>query len=91
MHSAYRIVARIGTAAVILAMGTALSSCSETTLITTPESGLPTRVEAIIEVASDHPSDVHLVDFGEVYAGDVREKEITIRKTSGRRLVVIQL
>jgi len=53
--------------------------CSETSLIGQPGAGLPTRVEAIIEVSSDHPSDPLLVDFGEVYAGDTREKDVMIR------------
>ncbi|HCP47937.1 MAG TPA: hypothetical protein DIU15_17995 [Deltaproteobacteria bacterium] len=91
MHSAHRIVAKFGTAATTLVMAVALVGCSETTLITTPDSGLPTRVEAIIEVASDHPSDPYLVDFGEVYAGDVREKEVTIRNLGTDTLQVQDL
>jgi len=82
---------RIGTAIITAVMATALVSCSETTLISTPETGLPTRVEAIIEVESDHPSDAHLVDFGEVYAGEVREKEVTIRNLGTDTLQVQDL
>jgi hypothetical protein len=52
--------------------------CSETTLVVNPGSTPPTRVDAIIEVTTDHPTDSHTLDFGEVYAGETREKEVTI-------------
>ena len=58
---------------------TALSGCSDVTLISNPGSAPPTRADAIIVVFSDHPTDDHIVDFGEVFAEDVREKEVTIR------------
>ena len=32
----------------------------------------------MIEVETDHPVDSHTLDFGEVYAGETREKEVTI-------------
>ncbi len=65
--------------------------CSETTLIGQPGAGLPTRVEAIIEVSSDHPSDPLLVDFGEVYAGDSREKDVMIRNIGTDTLHIEEL
>ena len=52
--------------------------CSETTLVVNPGSAPPTRVNAVIEVETDHPVDAHTLDFGEVYAGETREKEVTI-------------
>jgi hypothetical protein len=65
--------------------------CSETSLIGQPGAGLPTRVEAIIEVSSDHPSDPLLVDFGDVYAGDTREKDIMIRNIGTDTLHIEEL
>ena len=65
--------------------------CSETSLIGQPGAGLPTRVEAIIEVSSDHPSDPLLVDFGEVYAGDTREKDVMIRNIGTDTLHIEEL
>lgn len=65
--------------------------CSETSLIGQPGAGLPTRVVAIIEVSSDHPTDPLLVDFGEVYAGDTREKDIMIRNIGTDTLHIEEL
>lgn len=62
-----------------LAVGLAVAGCSDTTLIPPPNQVPPTRVDAIIEVESDHPDDPHLVDFGSVYAGESREREVVIR------------
>ncbi len=39
----------------------------------------PTRVDAVIEVSSEHPDDPLTVDFGEVPAGEHREQPITIK------------
>jgi len=52
--------------------------CSETTLVANPGATPPTRVNAEIQVETDHPSDSQTLDFGEVYAGETREKEVTI-------------
>tara|TARA_Y100001968_G_scaffold177003_1_gene162138 strand:- start:781 stop:2469 length:1689 start_codon:yes stop_codon:yes gene_type:complete len=73
----------------ILAVG--LLGCSETTLIGQPGAGLPTRVQATIEVSSDHPSDPLLVDFGDVYAGDTREKDVMIRNIGTDTLHIEEL
>ena len=59
-------------------MGVAVG-CSETVLLTNPGSAPPTRVNATIEVRSDDPENPLLVDFGEVPAGETRQKEVTIR------------
>ena len=56
-----------------------LGGCSDVSLLSAPNSAPPTRADAVIEVFSDHPTDPHIVDFGEVFAEDVREKEVTIR------------
>lgn len=56
-----------------------LAGCSDTVLISTPGSAPPTRANAIIEVESDHPTDPHTVDFGQVFAGETREKDVQIR------------
>ena len=72
-------------------LSTGLLGCSETTLIGQPGAGLPTRVQAIIEVTSDHPSDPLLVDFGEVYAGETREKDVMIRNIGTDTLHVEEL
>jgi hypothetical protein len=63
----------------ILGLGLALVGCSDNSLIGPPDEVPPTRVNAVIEVSSDHPTDPHLVDFGQVYAGEAREKDVTIR------------
>jgi len=57
----------------------AMAGCSETVLISNPDSAPPTRVNAVIEVTSENPDDPHLVDFGEVPAGEFREQEVTIK------------
>ena len=51
----------------------------------------PTRVQAEIEVETDHPTDSHTLDFGEVYAGEVREKEVTIQNVGDDTLQVQDL
>jgi len=64
----------------LIAAGSALFAvgCSETTLVVNPGSAPPTRVNAMIEVETDHPTDSHTLDFGEVYAGETQEKEVKI-------------
>ena len=69
----------------------AATGCSETVLISNPGTAPPTRVNAIIEVETDHPTDPHTLDFGEVYAGDTREKEVTIRNVGDDTLQVQDL
>jgi hypothetical protein len=56
-----------------------MSACSDTILVRPPDAVPPTRVQAVIEVESDHPTEPLIVDFGQVYAGEMREKEVTIR------------
>ena len=60
----------------LMAVATLLAAtgCSDTSLISNPGSAPPTRVNAIIEVETDHPTDPHTLDFGEVYAGETQEK-----------------
>lgn len=67
------------------------AGCSETVLISNPGTVPPTRVNAIIEVETDHPTDPHTLDFGEVYAGETREKEVTIRNVGDDTLQVQDL
>jgi len=76
-------------AACTLAFGA--TGCSETVLISNPGTVPPTRVNAIIEVETDHPTDPHTLDFGEVYAGETREKEVTIRNVGDDTLQVQDL
>lgn len=61
-----------------LVLGALAAACSETSLRISEEAAPPMRVDAIIEVVTDHPTDPHVLDFGEVNAGDAREKEVTI-------------
>lgn len=68
----------LGLALTIASLG-AMAGCSETVLISNPDAAPPTRVNAIIEVTSDNPDDPHTVDFGEVVAGEFRDKEVTVR------------
>ncbi len=77
--------------AAALAGLTVLAGCSDTVLISTPGSAPPTRADAVIEVASDHPTDPHIVDFGEVFAEDQREKEVTIRNVGTDTLQIHDL
>jgi hypothetical protein len=77
--------------AAALAGLTVLAGCSDTVLISTPGSAPPTRADAVIEVASDHPTDPHIVDFGEVFAEDVREKQVTIRNVGTDTLQIHDL
>ncbi len=77
-------------AVAILALGL-LAACSETVLISTPSAEPPTRVDAIIEVITDHPTIEHTVDFGEVYAGQSREKEIIVKNVGTNTLQVHDL
>jgi hypothetical protein len=74
----------------LLAVATAFAAtaCSETVLISNPGTVPPTRVNAIIEVETDHPTDAHTLDFGEVYAGETRVKEVTIRNVGDDTLQV---
>ncbi len=68
----------LGIGLVLASLG-AMAGCNETVLISSPESAPPTRVNAIIEVTSDNPDNPHLVDFGEVNAGEFRDKEVTVK------------
>ncbi|MCP4871033.1 MAG: choice-of-anchor D domain-containing protein [Proteobacteria bacterium] len=81
------------TISILIAASTALTAvgCSETVLISNPGTVPPTRVNAIIEVETDHPTDPHTLDFGEVYAGETREKEFTIRNVGDDTLQVQDL
>jgi len=76
---------------VIIAFALSATGCSETVLISNPGTAPPTRVNAIIEVETDHPTDSHTLDFGEVYAGETREKEVTIRNIGDDTLQVQDL
>jgi hypothetical protein len=51
----------------------------------------PTRVDARIEVETDHPTDDHTLDFGEVLAEETRTKEVTIRNVGDDTLQVQEL
>lgn len=68
-----------------------LAGCSDTVLISTPGSAPPTRANAVIEVKSDHPTDPHIVDFGEVFAEDTREKEVEIKNVGADTLQIHDL
>ena len=68
----------LGFALAIASLG-AMAGCSETVLISNPDSAPPTRVNAVIEVTSENPDNPLLVDFGEVPAGEFREQEVTIK------------
>lgn len=68
----------LGIGLAIVSLG-AMVGCSETVLISNPESAPPTRVNAIIEVTSDNPDNPLLVDFGEVIAGEFRDQEVTVK------------
>ena len=75
----------------IAAALTVLGGCSDVSLISTPGSAPPTRADALIEVVSDHPTDPHIVDFGEVFAEDMREKEVTIKNVGTDTLQIHDL
>ncbi len=70
-----------------------LLGCSETAVRPLDGAAPPSRAHAVIEVSSDHPSDPHVVDFGEVFAGEVREKVVQIRNigTDTLQLRALQL
>jgi len=68
----------LGMGLVLASLG-AMAGCSETVLISNPDTAPPTRVDAVIEVTSDNPDNPLLVDFGEVNAGESRDKEITVK------------
>lgn len=70
----------------------ALPACDDgVVLVRPPGSAPPTRVQAVIEVDANHPSGEHIVDFGEVYAGDTRTKELVIRNLGSDALQVQDL
>ena len=75
----------------VVAVALGATGCSETVLISNPGTAPPTRVNAIIEVETDHPTDSHTLDFGEVYAGETREKEVTIQNIGDDTLQVQEL
>ena len=81
----------VGLIACALMLGAVMAACSETVLISNPGTEPPMRVNAIIEVETDHPTDPHVLDFGEVYAGDSREKEVTIRNVGDDTLQIQDL
>ena len=75
----------------LFALGLAVVGCNDTGLVGEPPDVPPTRVNAVIEVSSDHPTDPHLVDFGQVYAGETRVKEVTIRNVGTDTLQIQDL
>ena len=62
---------------VLAALGVS-AGCNDNTLITSPDAAPPTRVNATIEVKSDDPDNPLVANFGEVAAGEFRDKEITV-------------
>ena len=91
MRLAYKLIVTLAGLCSAAILSASVIGCSETTLIGQPGAGLPTRVQAIIEVSSDHPTDPLLVDFGEVYAGNTREKDIMIRNIGTDTLHIEEL
>jgi len=76
----------------IVALLLAASACvSDQGLVGIDGVAPPTRINAIIEVETDHPTEPHTLDFGEVYAGETREKEVTIRNVGDDTLHVHEL
>ncbi len=72
------VIRGLGFALALASVG-AMAGCSETVLISNPDSAPPTRVDAVIEVTSENPDNPLLVDFGEVPAGEFREQEVNIK------------
>ena len=69
----------------------ALTGCSESVLLAPPDTTNPTRVDAVIEVTGEDPENPHVVDFGEVNAGDSRDQVVTIRNIGTDTLQVQDL
>ena len=69
----------------------ALTGCSESVLLAPPDTANPTRVDAVIEVTGEDPENPHVVNFGEVNAGDSRDQLVTIRNIGTDTLQVQDL
>ena len=82
-----RTVALLGAASALAA----LSGCSESVLLAPPNTANPTRVDAVIEVTGEDPTSPHLIDFGEVNAGDSRDQVVTVKNIGTDTLQVQDL
>ncbi len=69
----------------------ALSGCSESVLLAPPDTTNPTRVDAVIDVFGEDPDNPHVIDFGEVNAGDSRDQRVTIQNIGTDTLQVQDL
>lgn len=54
------------------------SACGALDVYDSWEAAPPIRVNAIIDIATDNPTDPQVLDFGEVDASETRERELTI-------------
>jgi len=68
-----------------------ISGCSESVLLAPPDTSNPTRVDAVIEVHGQDPDNPHVIDFGEVNAGDSSEQLVTIKNIGTDTLQVQDL
>ena len=82
-----RSVVLLGTTSALLLV----SGCSESVLLTPPTSENPTRVNAVVDVFGEDPENPHVVNFGEVNAGDSRDQRVTIQNIGTDTLQVQDL
>jgi hypothetical protein len=90
----FLVVSKFLSVSSIVFLGTlaiALSGCSESVLLAPPTQTNPTRVDAVIEVTGEDPDNPHIVNFGEVNAGDSRDQLVTIRNIGTDTLQVQDL
>jgi len=77
---------------VLAALSPLLAACPpDISIIVVPGTEAPIRPEAVIRVETAHPTDPHRMDFGEVYAGEQRLQEVTIRNAGTATLQVQDL